>query len=111
MMTRTVTLYHRQGGQPATWTRHILEDVFFREAAGTALSPQSAAGGQLESLLLVPAAAGIAPRPGDGVLFGVGPEEGLTGDIRECVPRCRIVTAVTGRRYGSAMDHWEVKLR
>lgn len=110
-MERTVTLYQRKEGQPASWEGHILRKVFFREAAGTSLSARGAAGGQLESLLLIPAAANVSPKPGDGVLLGTGPEDGLAGDIRECVLGCRIITAVTARCYGSAMDHWEVKLR
>lgn len=111
MMKLTVSLYQRQEGQPSGWTRHVLAGVFFREAIGTALSEQGVRGGQLESLLLIPKATGISPKPGDGIIAGVGPEDGLSGDIRECVPGCRIVTAVSAKNYGSTLDHWEVTVR
>ena len=110
MMGQMVTLYRRQTGQPVTWVRQVLSGVLFRETVGTALSPQGVRGGQAESLLLIPGK-GDAPRPGDGIFPGVGPEAEGSGDIREAVPGCRIVTGVTGRHYGSSLDHWEVTLR
>lgn len=111
MMEQVVTFYQRQDGQPVGWVRHVLTNVLFREAAGTALSEQGVRGGQLESLLLIPMAAGVSPKPGDGIVSGVGPESDFSGDIREHVPGCRIITAVTARNYGSHLDHWEVKAR
>lgn len=111
MMGRTVTLYRKQPGQPVCWERQVIGGVFFRTAEGTAFSEQGAQGGQLGSLLIVPADLAEAPKPGDGVLFGAGPEADGSGDIRELVPGCRIITAVTGRCYGSDLDHWEVAAR
>lgn len=111
MMGRTVTLYRKQPGQPVCWERQVIEGVFFRTAEGTALSEQGVQGGQLGSLLIIPADLAEAPKPGDGVLFGAGPEADGPGDIRELVPGCRLIAAVTGRCYGSDLDHWEVAAR
>lgn len=111
MMRQTVTLYRRLGGQPVGWQRQVLWGVFFREAAGTALSEQGVQGGQLESLLLIPAGISQAPKPGDCVIGGVGPEGDFSGDIREHIPGCRMVTGIIRRGYGSSLDHWEVTLR
>lgn len=110
MMDQTVTLYRRRPTQPVSWTREVLSGVLLREAVGTALSPQGVRSGQAESLLMIPGH-GAAPSPGDGVFPGVGPEVEGAGDIREALPGCRIVTGVTGRHYGSSLDHWEVTLR
>lgn len=111
MMDKTVTLYRRQYGQPVFWVRQAICDVFFRESAGTAFSEQGVQGGQLGSLLIIPADSAEVPKPGDGVFFGVGPKADGPGDIREIVPGCRIITAVTARHYGSDLDHWEVAVR
>lgn len=111
MMDMTVTLYRRQTGQPVAWERQVISGVFFRESAGTALSEHGVQSGQSESLLLIPIHAVSAPSPGDVVFFGAGPEVSTPGDIRETVPRCRIITAVTARCYGSDLDHWEVAAR
>ena len=47
--------------------------------------------------------------PGDFIAPGIFPQGAFTGELRQAVPEARRVKTVTERRYGTAMDHWEVE--
>ena len=125
MMNQTVTIYNRYGNDnPARWGRRVLHGVYWRTGTGASLSVTGVTGGQLECLLILPHRDGyVTPaayaaaethddiwtlQPGDAIIPGEGPTDGLAGPIQKAVPGCKLIGSVTDHWYGSTMDHWEV---
>lgn len=126
MLEQTITIYNRYGNDnPARWGRTVLAGVHWMSGFGVApVSGQSGvSGGQMSCLLIIPMdnrycnpdAYRVAEnrdqfwtiQEGDVIVPGEGPDVG-SGNIRQALPGCKVVTGMVAHIYGSAMDHWEV---
>ena len=126
MMGRDITVYSRYGtDQPAKWQGTVLTGVFYGETSADALT--AAGSGQKSGGLSIriPLRGGRRSReqlwaaedrtglftllPGDYIAPGIYPQGTFTGELRQTVPEARRVKSVTERRYGTALDHWEVE--
>lgn len=126
MMGRDITVYSRYGtDQPAKWQGTVLTGVFYGETAAEHLTAAGVGGDSPGLSLRIPLRGGRRSRaqleaaedktglftllPGDFIAPGIFPQGAFTGELRQAVPEARRVKTVTERRYGTAMDHWEVE--
>ena len=111
MMGRDITVYSRYGtDQPAKWQGTVLTGVFYRETAAEHLTAAGVGGDSPGLSLRIPLRGGRRSR---AQLEAAADKTGLftllPGELRQAVPEARRVKTVTERRYGTAMDHWEVE--
>ncbi len=125
MLGQTITIYNRHGSDnPVRWGRRVLTGVHWKSGFGVSTAATGVSGGSVECLLIVPmddcyrspeayrAAENKAEfwtlQDGDAIVEGQGPDMEITGNIKQSLPGCKLITGMVAHIYGSAMDHWEV---